>query len=446
VKLVYGAPHARAIRRIRSGIDLFAATLLTMVCVGSLAKSQPAATPSSSPLLSAHPDDASLRDEVQAAVVIIEFNIADRAAGATGFITKYKGRKYVVTNLHVLRGEGMTEAEMIWSEGPLASDAISRQTHLARIKTSYQEFQKYLSVARLPKIQTLDGKTISAGTSLLLSASRDIALIPVETEIAPLEIDSEPPTRDQKVFVFGNAEAEHTLIFLDGTIKAVGPEKIELHMSGGELVPGMSGGPVVAATTGKVLGAISYKVEAVKNPEGKISVERIKIEGGPSITRVKADYQLKVRNFAFRMDNIADLQPITWAQFLLDCGTLHAMFERTRNTAIASAAPYSRFRENGQIEGFEIPPDFDSSIRMSYNSALRSFSSGIGGHDFEKTWKAYQDNLTSLLNQDLRNPKYRLVTPYLQNILRTELAAERQSVATDLRMSAGKVPSRNESN
>jgi S1-C subfamily serine protease len=376
---------------------------------------------------------------VEEATVVIEYNISDRASGATGFLIEHQGKKYIATNLHVLKGEASTEAQLIWYEGPRQNMSMpGRMPQFSRLKTSYQDFQKHLARAPLPKIKSHAGETLNAGSSLLLSETRDIALIPVETELQPLQISATSPRRDEDIFVVGNPEAEHTIAVLEGAISAMGPERIELSIRNGELKPGMSGGPVVNSATGQVIGAIAYKVEKMGSPDKKFSVEQIFIEDGPRITRVKANYEMVVRNFAFRLDNISDLEPITWQQFLLDCGTLHAMNERTMNVNVASRAPY---HSNYQIE---IPPDFDSSVAMAYRSAIRSLATTGNPLDFEKKWNAYQRSLENLLNQDISNPKFAIRTPYIQQAVKTDLSDERRVVSTNLRASSGKIPSRGE--
>jgi hypothetical protein len=385
-----------------------------------------------------------LQEAAEASTVVIEFNISDRASGATGFVAEHEGQKYIVTNLHVLHGEAATEAHLIWYEGPRRNlSTPGRIPHLSRLKTSYKDFQKHLEKAPLPKVKSHTGEILRVGTSLLLSKSRDIALIPVETDLPALRIAQEAPRRDQDIFVVGNPEAEHTIIVLDGSITAMGPERIELSIRRGELKKGMSGGPVLSSETGEVLGAVAYKVERLENPDKKFSVEEIKIEGGPRISRVQANIQMVVRNFAFRLDNLNDLEPITWQQFLLDSGTFHAMGERTMNIAVATQAAFRYYGAEGAV-AFDLPPDFDSAVGLSYRSALKSLSSARNPGDFERSWNSYQRSLESLLNQDMANPNFMVRTSYVKNLVQTEVAAERRAVSTQLRASSGRLPGRAE--
>jgi len=314
------------------------------------------------------------------ATVTIRSNLFERGSGATGFITQIDGRKYIVTNIHVLHGEASEQIDLLWSEGPEnESGTLGRNPRRSRLNSSYQDFQAQLNKIPLPKAHNAYGELRIAG-SLLLSEKRDIALIPVETDITGLEISSEPPKRNEQVFVVGNPEAEHTLIFCDGVVKATGPDRIELEMHNGELVPRMSGGPVISSETGKVIGAIAYKTQSTRIANN-FDFEQIKIDNGieslrATIIRGKGKYV--VRNFAFRINDRlgeglnVDLKPISWRQFLLDSGTLKAMEERSANVLSASKAYVRDF--GSRYVAYDIPPDFDNTVAMTYTSAVRGLS------------------------------------------------------------------------
>jgi hypothetical protein len=393
----------------------------------------------------AAPDSDRYKSEVEAATVTIEYNISDRASGATGFVAEFQGKKYVVTNIHVLHGEASSEAGMIWSEG--AKDTLGmtgRKPHLSRLKTSYQEFQKLLAGSPLPKIKNQNGEELKLGRSLLLSISRDIALIPVDTEMTPLQISTSPPKRDENIFGFGNPEAEHSICPYDGSIKASGPDRLELKMESNVLKPGMSGAPVVNSVTGKVIGLITYSVKKPTITDNKFRIEDIRVESGSDTirgSRVTYNLELVTRNFAYRIDNLTDLQPISWPQFLLDCGTLQAMKERTDNVLMACKIAHM-YCSSGYT--YEISPDFDSSVAMACSSALKDFKVKRN-IDFQKCWDSYHSSLETLLNQDFASPKNRIQTAYIRNLAReVDISPDRQKLASFLRLSAGKMPSRAE--
>jgi hypothetical protein len=150
-----------------------------------------------------------------------------------------------------------------------------------------------------------------------------------------------------------------------------------------------------------------------------------------------------VRNFAFRIDNINDFQNVTWAQFLTDCGALHAMNERSLNIARAAQAPYIN-HGNSQMGLFEIPPDFNSSINILYSSTISKLRSPQNQIDFNKKWLTFQNTLQNLLNQDMSNPQYKIKTPYIRRMVEQDIFSDRQYLATKLRSLSGKFPSSSE--
>jgi hypothetical protein len=380
----------------------------------------------------------------EGATVTIRSHLSESGFGATGFITELAGKKYVVTNIHVLHGEASEQIDLLWSDGPPnAPGSFDRNAQHSRLKSSYQDFQAQLNKISLPKVFSQTGELRIAG-SLLLSEKRDIALIPVDTDIEGLQISSEPPTRNDQVFVVGNPEAEHTLILCDGVVKATGSDRIELDIINGQLVGGMSGGPVVCSKSGKVFGAIAYKTQRLKMDD-KFDFEQIEIDDGiesirASVVRGRGEYI--VRNFAFRINDKLnmDLAPISWRQFLLDCGAIKAMGERSTNVLFASKAYYRAFSGENAAP-YDLPPDFDNSVAMTYESAVRSLLSKKNAEDFRKLWESYQSKLENLLNQDVANQNYQIKTIYLKEIAKNDIWPYRQKLASHIRTSAGVMPS-----
>lgn len=383
------------------------------------------------------------------ATVTIRSNLFESGSGATGFITQIDGRKFIVTNIHVLHGEASEQVDRLWSDGPEnESGSLGRNSQGSRLKTSYQEFQTQLNKIPLPKAYSQSGE-LRVASSLFLSEKRDIALIPVDTDIAGLEISSDIPKRNERVLVVGNPEAEHTLTFCDGVVKATGSDRIELEMHNGELIPGMSGGPVISCESGKVIGVIAYKTKSMKIDKN-FDFEQIKIDDGADSLRaaiIRGRGEYVVRNFAFCInDRLAeglntDLKPISWRQFLLDCGTLKAMEERSANALFASKA-YVRGFTGQNYTPYDIPPDFDNQIAMAYTSAVNSLSGNKNEKDFRKLWDSYQSRLENLLNQDTTNKNFQIKTSYLRNIVSNEIWPIRQALGSYIRRSAGTMPSR----
>lgn len=150
----------------------------------------------------------------------------------------------------------------------------------------------------------------------LFSKSRDIVLIPIDSDLKPLQIAESVPSPGCSLIIAGNPEAEHTFISLNATLKATGPDRLEVVPNTGNLQPGMSGGPVVEKN-GKVVGITTYAVKKYDNTDNKYDIERFELDNGIGISRYKTSFQLTIRNFAFRLDNLkqADLQSVTWSDF-----------------------------------------------------------------------------------------------------------------------------------
>ena len=393
---------------------------------------------------SSAPDAIFNKQTLHSSLVTIEYNYSERAAGATGFIATWNGKNYIFTNIHVLHGAGSSEANLLWVEGPQDPlNPTSRITHKSRIKKSFQEFQKNLASSPLPKIKTFDGTEIKVAPNFLFSKSRDVVLMPVVSDLKPLLIANEAPVPGRSLLIAGNPEAEHTLITLDAALKAVGPDRLEVEPINGKLQPGMSGGPVVDAKNGNVLAITSYAVKKLENNQSKYEIERIEFDNGLGLSRYKTSYDLTIRNFAFRLDNISDFQVITWSDFLKDCGILCAMEERSMNIYKAAFAP-SKFIGSTE-KAYEMPPDYDNSINITLNSAIRSFNMARDKPvELDKAWRSYQTRLESLLNQDFKNPSMKIKTNYLARIATEDVGSERRFVATKLRSLGGKFPSRSE--
>jgi S1-C subfamily serine protease len=397
----------------------------------------------------------------EAATVTIESNLASRGAGATGFIVEINDKKYVLTNIHVLHGEAEDEIGLLWRDGPNDSATLTgRKSQKSRINTSYQEFQKQAMAVPMFKVHSQSGE-LRTGESLVVSGKRDVAFIPVETDIPGLKFSAEPPSRGEAVFVVGNPGAEHTLIVCDGTIKSTGPDRLEIENIEGGLKAGMSGGPVVSRKTGQVLGVVSYKVTEVQMSKN-FDIETIDIDSDVLELRahiMRREGQVSERNFAFRVDEKSnlDFSAVTWKQFLLDCAILEAMTYRTFNIALASKGIVRKWNPEDLGRPINIGPDFDNSIQMCYSSAIQTLSRKFKENDDRrsnpwespkrtnsdvdlfKLWDSFISDLASLNNQDFADPKNQIKTAYLKNIARERIAPIRAQVTQLLREKSGQL-------
>jgi len=396
-------------------------------------------TPSPSPTPSPTPNIETLKQEVQASVTTIEMTepapgASDSGSGGTGFLVDYKGKTFLATNIHVLEGEASVEIQLAWHHGPRPGEVNSpRVSNEARVKNSFERFQAAVTRLPYPTIKTSSGQQVKPASDLLLSQARDIALLPVTLPGDTLTISSTQPKREQRVIIIGNPEAGHTLAALEAEVTNVGPDRFELdRIRGGQIVPGMSGSPVVDVESGRVLGIIAYLTERK---------EWIGDEAVPSAwgTRIVPMFEVQKRFFAYRLDNLSDLQPFTWAQFINDCLLLAAIRERTLNVFWASNA-YGAASDSTVIR--ELTPDFDNKVQLLYSSFVKDAQRFIKSADRDlriRRWQSYQRSLETLLQNDLTEPKYQIVTPYIRRVVETTAAAARREAAMALRTEAGKI-------
>jgi hypothetical protein len=400
----------------------------------------------------------------ETATVVIEYQYgtqqvyADgiKAGGASGCIIEYRGKKYVATNIHVLFGEATSQVALAWTEGAESLEAPgSRLPETSRLHSSFDEFVFYLSgIRQRPSLRNpprpirmpvpmpivkdpASGAKLKLSQPFLLSAARDLALLPVETSLPALQLSATPPTRNQKIGVVGNPQAAHTIAVLSGEIRAVGPDRIELQGLG--LTPGMSGGPIINMSNGGLLGLVTY------------SITRTGFTGA-----VGGLYSSSVREFGYRLDNVHDFQPVSWGEFVRQVGIVHAIDERTLNVWRATDLPLQKLSNRGFFPSYEIGPDSDNSVQMACGSMIRDIERASLANDFKhygKMWSAYQRLLERLLDKDLgkdlsdASAPGRLITlPYLKGLLVSTTAEDRRFVASFLRESAGKIPGRTAAN
>jgi len=389
-----------------------------------------------------------LKRKVEQSVVTIEYSEHSEqweGAGATGFLVEYNGAKYVASNIHVLEGEAETQVQLAWHHGTRPGPAGNpRLVQKSRLRSSFDQFvQETMASVPMPSARTLDGKAVGLRGNFLLSSARDVVLIPAVTDAPPLEISEKAPARDANCVIVGNPAAANTLLALEGEVSNVGPDRLEVsRLRGGALQPGMSGSPVVDAKTSKVLAIVAYKTTRTK-------WIRDDVVPGATGAAVVPIFELEKRDFAYRLDNVEDLQPFTWAAFVRDAVMFAALKERTMNVYWASRA-YSVIKSND--EQLTLTPDFDNSVAVAYESFVRDLrqvlgtsSRNVDGKRLFGIWQSYQRRLEMALYSDLNENKYRVYTPWFDNLVTTTLASERRSVAAELRKQAGLIQSANAS-
>lgn len=177
----------------------------------------------------------------------------DKGSGS-GFVVVIKGKRYVMTNAHVLEGGKTIELRMM-------------------------------------------GGKVLEWTQMELSKQYDLARLSVtDTVITALQVQEGDITISDKICVFGNSLGEGTFTMLNGKVVSVGPDKFEVDA---EFVRGNSGSPVIDAG-GKVMGVATY-----------LTYRTAQADWGVTGTRFEG-----VRRFAIRLAAPMDWVTIAPSEYL----------------------------------------------------------------------------------------------------------------------------------
>ena len=150
--------------------------------------------------------DASNFEKIKKRVVLIH---AKDGVG-TGFLVKMNGKKYVMSNDHVVR-----------------------------------------SVAT-PEMVLVDGTRLELG-AFSVARDRDLARFEVDYSGECFEMGEKIPNNGDEVWIYGNSQGDDVITSLKGTITGVGSRVIKVDA---DFVPGNSGSPILEE--GKVVGVASY--------------------------------------------------------------------------------------------------------------------------------------------------------------------------------------------
>lgn len=134
-----------------------------------------------------------------------------KEGNGTAFLVKMDGKKYVLTNDHVIRGTST------------------------------------------PKMTFVDGTELALG-NLSVARDRDLARFEVSHDGAYLELAEETPDNNEPIWIYGNSMGDGVITTLRGFVTGVGNKVLKVNA---EFVCGNSGSPILGAD-GKVLGVAAY--------------------------------------------------------------------------------------------------------------------------------------------------------------------------------------------
>jgi hypothetical protein len=184
----------------------------------------------------------------------------------TGFLVRMKGRDFMATNIHVIAGSHTVDC------------------------------------------QTTDGTRIYLPETFFIAKDRDLAIFPVVHEGKFLELEtalSDKVKIGDEMTVFGNEAGASVITECTGTVKGIGPSRIE---TDAKFIEGNSGSPALHHAGGKVIGIAAYYIE-YEIPEADRSggTESQSSSYRTRDSRVKEREEVKVRRrFAERLDNVKE--------------------------------------------------------------------------------------------------------------------------------------------
>lgn len=203
------------------------------------------------------------------ALVVIE---GENGSGS-GFIANMKGRPFLVSNIHVM------------------------------------------GAARGARVTTVNGETLSLGSTAYVSQGRDIAIIPLSWAGPALELSAslnfDKVAIGDEVIVMGNSSGASVATRLRGAVKGLGPKEVEVSA---KFVPGNSGSPIVHEALGTVIAVASHLKDFSSDSKW-----------------TKGTGLNDIRRFGYRLDG-----EITWEQIeLLDLYEQGEAYQRFEDRTIA---------------------------------------------------------------------------------------------------------------
>ena len=197
--------------------------------------------------------------------------VEGKAGAGSGFVCSIGGKKFVVTNQHVVAGN------------PGA------------------------------KFTLLDRSAIETGQAAA-AVGHDIMTFALLSDTQAMEVVTEVEknaTIGDDVSVLGNSGGDRVIAPIAGKLLGIGPDRVEVSA---EFVTGNSGSPIVHVKSGKVIAIATYA-----------TVRRIdSITGRPKEPP-------EVKRFGFRLDSVKKWEPVAWPAYTSEFQTLEKVEARTND-------------------------------------------------------------------------------------------------------------------
>ena len=214
--------------------------------------------------------------EVRAAELVREYRsslvfVEDKAGAGSGFVCSIAGKKFALTNQHVVAGHNGATFTL------------------------------------------LDGASLKVGQAAA-AVGHDIMSFAVLSDAKAMEMMTDVEKNaaiGDEVVVLGNPEGARVIKPLTGKLVGLGPNLVEVDAA---FVPGNSGSPILHLKSGKVIGVATY----------------LMVREVDSLTGRRAP---QIRRFGFRLDSVKQWQPVAWQIYNEEFQTIGKIEARTHDLA-----------------------------------------------------------------------------------------------------------------
>ena len=243
--------------------------------------------------------------------------VEGKSGRGSAFIGLLKGRKFLITNAHVIAG----------------------------IKD--------------PHFKTLDNAPVKLDSAAAVAVGHDIVIWGVAqggTGIPIVGAVATDAAIGDEVVVPGNAGGEGVVNAVAGKIVGIGPNLVEVSAP---IEAGSSGSPVIHMNSGKALGVATY-----------LSIKSTDQTQGSS-----GSAQATVRRFGYRLDSVAQWQPINWPKFYTEAGVVEKLEQTSAELiqALLDLRAASKSRRATRTYAYDSP-----AIRGALDNYYAELAAGAG--------------------------------------------------------------------
>ena len=197
--------------------------------------------------------------------------VEDRGGAGSGFVCTIAGKKFALTNQHVVAGRNGVAFTLLDGAALKVGQAAAAVGH------------DIMSFAVFPDVKAME---------MMTEVEKNVSI-------------------GDPVAVLGNPEGARVIKPLVGRVVGIGPNLVEVDAA---FVPGNSGSPILHLKSGKVIGVATY----------------LTLREMDSLTGRRAP---QIRRFGFRLDSVKQWQPIVWPVYNEEFQAIEKIEARTHDLA-----------------------------------------------------------------------------------------------------------------